>query len=66
MCIRDSLLNGEKSAYRDAVLLNAAAAFVIAGRAKDLKEGVKIGQESIDSKSALNKIMELARITETK
>ena len=62
----NNLLNGEKSAYRDAVLLNAAAAFVIAGRAKDLKEGVKIGQESIDSKSALNKIMELARITETK
>lgn len=60
------LLNGEKSAYRDAVLLNAAAAFVIAGRAKDLKEGVKIGQESIDSKSALNKITELARITEIK
>ena len=62
----NNLLNGEKSAYRDAVLLNAAAAFVIAGRAKDLKEGVKIGQESIDSKNALNKIMELARITETK
>ena len=62
----NNLLNGEKSAYRDAVLLNAAAAFVIAGRAKDLKEGVKIGQESIDSKSALNKITELARITETK
>ena len=60
------LLNGEKSAYRDAVLLNGAAALVIAGRAKDLKEGVKIGEESIDSKSALNKITELARITEIK
>jgi len=61
-----NLLNGERSAYRDAVLFNAAAAFVIAGYAKDMKEGVRIGQESIDSKSALEKISQLARITKTK
>jgi len=57
------LLNGEKSAYRDAVLLNSAAAFVISGKATDMKEGVQLGQESIDSKKALSKIVELAKIT---
>ena len=33
------LLQGTPSAYRDAVLLNAAAALVVAGKAADLREG---------------------------
>lgn len=41
------LLVGETGAYRDIVLINAAAALVIAGKAPDLKEGVKLAATSI-------------------
>ena len=46
------LLAGESSAYRDAVLLNAAAALVVAGRAGDLKTGAGLARESIDTGDA--------------
>ena len=58
-----ALLDGAKSAYRDAVLLNSAAAFVIAEKAGDLKAGVEIAAESIDSGKAREKVDGLARIT---
>ena len=58
-----ALLEGEASAYRDAVLLNAAAALVIAGRAAKLSEGVEIGRVSIDSGRAREKVAALARVT---
>jgi anthranilate phosphoribosyltransferase len=46
------LLDGEHGAYRDAVLLNAAAALIVAGKAADWAEGVAIAAEAIDSKAA--------------
>ena len=46
------MLDGKPSAYRDVALINAAAALVVAGRAKDLKEGVAIGAKSLDSGAA--------------
>jgi anthranilate phosphoribosyltransferase len=58
-----ALLGGTPSAYRDAVLLNAAAALVIAGRAATLPEGVEIARESLDSGAAREKVAALARIT---
>ncbi|MDF1855442.1 anthranilate phosphoribosyltransferase [Pseudooceanicola sp.] len=58
-----ALLAGEASAYRDAVLLNAAAALVVADKVSDLKEGVEMARESIDSGTAKAKIDGLARIT---
>ena len=58
-----ALLAGEKGAYRDAVLLNAAAALVVAGAAADLKAGVAKAAESIDSGAAKAKIEALARLT---
>lgn len=58
-----ALLAGEPSAYRDAVLLNAAAALVVAGAASDLREGVEMAAHSIDSGAARAKIEALARIT---
>ena len=58
-----ALLNGEASAYRDAVLLNAAAAIVIAGKSDDLKEAVEMARASIDSGRALQAVETLARIT---
>ncbi|UWQ43075.1 anthranilate phosphoribosyltransferase [Leisingera aquaemixtae] len=57
------LLQGTPSAYRDAVLLNAAAALVVAGKAADLKDGVARAAESIDSGAAKAKVEALARIT---
>ncbi len=58
-----ALLDGAPGAYHDAVLLNAAAALVIAGRANDLKEGVEIAAESIASGAARAKVEGLARVT---
>lgn len=58
-----ALLDGETGAYRDAVLLNAAAALVVADRASDLKAGVEIARESIDSGAAKRAVEALARIT---
>ncbi|OUS34906.1 anthranilate phosphoribosyltransferase [Rhodobacterales bacterium 56_14_T64] len=58
-----ALLNGEKSAYRDAVLLNSAAALVVAGKANSLPEGTEMARESIDSGAAKTKLEALARIT---
>ena len=43
-----ALLLGEPGAYRDAVLLNAAAALVVADAVADLKEGVEEAAETID------------------
>ena len=42
------LLMGERGAYRDAVLLNAAAALMVAGEAADLRDGVEEAAEAID------------------
>ncbi|MSU89913.1 anthranilate phosphoribosyltransferase [Rhodobacteraceae bacterium 2CG4] len=58
-----ALLRGQHSAYRDAVLLNAAAALVIAGVAADLREGAARAAESIDSGAARGKVEGLARVT---
>lgn len=58
-----ALLAGAPGAYRDAVLLNSAAALVVAGHAGDLKQGVEQARESIDSGAAKAKIETLARIT---
>lgn len=59
-----ALLDGARNAYRDAVLLNAAAALVVAGAAPDLKEGVARAEASIDSGAARAKVEALARITQ--
>ncbi|MFZ5708405.1 MAG: anthranilate phosphoribosyltransferase [Pseudomonadota bacterium] len=58
-----ALLGGAGGAYRDAVLLNAAAALVVAGRAADLREGVARAAESIDSGAAAAKLAALAAAT---
>jgi len=58
-----ALLSGENSAYRDAVLLNSAAALVVAGKADDLRQGVEMARESIDSGAAKAKLEALAQIT---
>ena len=61
--LRALLQGAGRPAYRDAVLLNAAAALVVAGRAGDLKEGVAQARGSIDSGAALGKVEALARLS---
>ncbi len=53
------ILQGEKGAKRDVVLLNAGAAIYLAGRASSLEEGVGLAAESIDSGAALEKLQYL-------
>lgn len=43
------VLNGEPSPYRDIVLLNAAAALIVADKVPDLRAGARIAAEVIDS-----------------
>jgi anthranilate phosphoribosyltransferase len=47
------LLEGEKTAYRDAVLLNAAAALVVAEHVRTLPQGLQMAAEAIDNGAAL-------------
>ena len=58
-----ALLDGAPGAYRDAVLLNAASALIVAGRTNDPKEGVEMAAQSIDSGAARTKIETLASVT---
>jgi anthranilate phosphoribosyltransferase len=47
-----SLLRGARGPFRDIVLLNAGAAFIIAGKASSLAEGAALAEASIDSRRA--------------
>ncbi|ASM72587.1 MULTISPECIES: anthranilate phosphoribosyltransferase [Roseobacteraceae] len=60
----NALLDGAPSAYRDAVLLNSAAALVVADAAPDLKSGAEMARASIDSGAARAKIAAVAKITQ--
>lgn len=58
-----SILKGEKGPRRDIVLMNSAAALVVAGRVDSLKTGVSIAEYAIDSGRALRKLEEVIRFT---
>jgi anthranilate phosphoribosyltransferase len=60
--VRD-LLAGKKGPYRDVVLLTAAAALIVAGKAKELREGVKIAEQSIDTGKARGVLERMAAIS---
>jgi len=53
------VLGGEPGPRRDIVLMNAAAALVAGGKARDLKEGVGMASQSIDSGAAASKLAAL-------
>lgn len=57
------MLNGKLSAYRDIVIFNAAAALLIADKAKSLKEGAEIAAEAIDNGRAKATLDKLVKIT---
>jgi anthranilate phosphoribosyltransferase len=53
-----ALLSGEKSAKRNAVLMNSGAALYIAGKAKSISEGITIASNLIDTGAAYAKLKE--------
>jgi len=57
------VLAGKPSAYRDVALVNAAAALVVAGTAKDLKDGVAHGQRALDSGAAAERLSRLIAVS---
>ncbi len=57
------VLGGKKSPHRDVVLLNAAAALVVAEKANHLGDAVPIAAKAIDSGAAAKKLDALARFT---
>ncbi|MDT7950517.1 MAG: anthranilate phosphoribosyltransferase [Acetobacteraceae bacterium] len=55
------LLQGETGPYRDTVLLNAAAGFIVAGAAESLSLGVALAAQTIDDGAALAALERLQR-----
>ena len=60
-----ALLEGAAGPYRDTVLLNAAAALIVADRAQDLREGVALATQSLDRGAALDVLDSLVRDAHT-
>ncbi|MFG1264120.1 anthranilate phosphoribosyltransferase [Xanthobacter aminoxidans] len=58
-----AVLDGAPGAYRDVAVLNAAAALVVAGRAKDLTAGVGMAQTSLDTGSARARLERLVTLS---
>ena len=61
--ITRKILAGETGPKRDVVVLNASAALIAAGKAKDFNEGILMAQKSIDSKKAAAKLENLIEFT---
>ncbi|MGE5534064.1 MAG: anthranilate phosphoribosyltransferase [Acidobacteriota bacterium] len=57
------VLKGKASAFRDVALLNAAAALIVAGKARDLKEGAAIAAKSVDSGEAQGRLDRLITVS---
>ncbi len=58
-----SILNGERGAKRDAVLLNAGAALYIGEKAKSIQEGINLAARLIDSKKALKVLEDFIKVS---
>jgi anthranilate phosphoribosyltransferase len=58
----EDVLAGKKNAFRDIVVLNSAAALMVAGKARDLKDGAAMALQSIDSGKAAHALATLRRI----
>ena len=58
-----ALLDGEKGPYRDIVLLNAAAAFLVGDKVETLREGIALAADVIDSGKAKNALAILIQTT---
>ncbi|HEY1224117.1 MAG TPA: anthranilate phosphoribosyltransferase [Brevundimonas sp.] len=60
-----ALLDGQKGAYRDIVLLNAAAALIVADKVETLAEGAEMAASVIDDGRASTALAELVAATNT-
>ncbi len=58
-----AVLEGMPGPYRDVAVLNAAATLIVAGKAKDLKEGVALATQSIDSGAAEARLKKLTAVS---
>ena len=58
-----AVLNGEKGAKRNAILMNAGAALYIGGKAESWKAGTALAAELIDSGKALDTLSKLREIS---
>jgi anthranilate phosphoribosyltransferase len=58
-----AVLKGNKGPYRDIAVLNAAAALVVAGKAKNIKDGAAIAATSIDSGEADGRLERLIKVS---
>lgn len=61
--ITRDILNGEKGHKRNAVLMNAGAAFYIGGKAETMEEGVKLAARLIDSGEALKTLEKVIEVS---
>ena len=57
------VLRGELGPCRDIVLLNAAAAIVVGGKARDIHEGISLAASAIDSGRAYEKAVDIVKST---
>ena len=57
------VLKGRKGAYRDVAIINAAAGLIVAGRAKDLVQGVTLAAKSVDSGEAEGRLDRLIAVS---
>jgi anthranilate phosphoribosyltransferase len=57
------VLKGNRGTKRDIIVLNAAAAFVTGGKAKDFNQGIELANQSIDSGKALHTLERLVEFT---
>jgi anthranilate phosphoribosyltransferase len=57
------VLKGKKDAFRDVAIINAAAALIVAGKAKDLKAGAAMAVHSIDSGEAEGRLARLIAVS---
>ncbi len=58
-----AVLRGADGPFRDVAIMNAAAGLVVAGRAKDLKQGVELAAKSIDSGAAKERLDRLVQVS---
>ena len=61
-----AVLQGNVGPFRDIVLLNAAAALLVAGKAQSLREGVALAEQSIESGKAMGVLEALIRLSNDK
>jgi anthranilate phosphoribosyltransferase len=60
--IKNILDNSDKGKKADIVILNAGAGIFVGGKSKNLKDGVQLARESIESGAAFEKLNQLAAV----